>query len=79
MAPNLRQFHPHEHSGHEETQQHTDEANEQQEKSVELWNIRRVGSVQDDEAQPAHGEQETGGQAFHDVLSIHPETETRSQ
>lgn len=42
-----RQLHSHEHSGHEETQEDTDEANEQKKKPVEFRYVGCIGSVQD--------------------------------
>lgn len=57
----LRQLHPHEDSGHEETEQDADEADEQQQETVEFGDVWSIGAVQDYEAQSSHGEQETGG------------------
>lgn len=42
-----RQFHSHEYSSHEETQQDTDKANEEKKKSIEFGDIWCIGSVQD--------------------------------
>lgn len=66
----LRQLHAHEDSGHEEAEEDADAADEEQQEAIEFGNVGRVGAVQDDEAQASHGEQETGGQSFHDVLAI---------
>lgn len=72
----LRQLHPHEHSGHEEAQQHTDKANEEQQEAVEFRNIWGIGAVKNDEAETTHSEEETGRQTLHDVLPVHPDTWT---
>lgn len=69
----LREFHSHEDTGHEEAEEHTDEADEEQQEAIELRDVGRVRTVQDDEAQTAHGEKEARGQTLHDVLPIHPE------
>lgn len=68
----LRQLHAHEDSGHEEAEEDADASDEEQQEAVEFGNVGRVGAVQDDEAQASHGEQEAGGQAFHDVLAVDP-------
>lgn len=73
----LRQLHPHENSGHEEAQQHTHKSNEEQQEAVEFRNIWRIGTVQNDEAETAHSEEEAGRQTLHDVLPVDPETQTR--
>lgn len=66
-----RQLHAHEHPRHEEAEQNTDKANEQQQEAVEFGNVRSVGAVEDYEAQASHCKQEAGGQSFHDVLAIY--------
>lgn len=66
----LRQLHAHEDSGHEEAEEDADAADEEQQEAVEFGNVRSIGAVQDDEAQAPHGEEETGGQSFHNVLPI---------
>lgn len=75
---NLRQLHAHEDSGHEEAEEHADAANEEQQEAVEFGNVRSIGAVQDDEAQAPHGEEEAGGQPFHNVLPIDSGRELRS-
>lgn len=67
----LRQFHSHKHSGHEEAEQDTDKTDEQQKEAVEFRDVWGIWAIQDYEAQASHGEEETGGQPFHDVLAIH--------
>lgn len=67
----LRQLHAHEDSGHEEAEEHADAANEEQQEAVEFGNVWSIGAVQDDEAQAPHGEEEAGGQSFHNVLPIY--------
>lgn len=69
---NLRQFHSHEHSGHEKAQQHADKADEEQKEAVEFGNVWGIGAIQDYKAKATHSEQKAGGQTLHDVLSIHP-------
>lgn len=66
----LRQLHAHEDSGHEEAEEDADAADEEQQEAVEFGDVGRVGAVQDDEAQASHGEEEAGGQSFHDVLAV---------
>lgn len=73
QTENLRQLHAHEHPRHEEAEQNTDKANEQQQEAVEFGNVRSVGAVEDYEAQASHCKQEAGGQSFHDVLTIYSE------
>ena len=68
----LRQLHAHENSGHEEAEEDTDKANEEQQEAVEFGNVGRIGAVQDYEAQPSHREEEAGGQSLHDILAIYP-------
>lgn len=69
----LRQLHAHEDSGHEEAEEYTDKANEEQQEAVEFGNVWRIWAVQDYKAQTPHGEEETGGQSLHNVLAIYPE------
>lgn len=68
----LRQLHAHEHSGHKEAEEDADEPDEEQQEAVEFGNVWCIGAVQDDKAQTSHSEEETGGQTFHDVLTIYP-------
>lgn len=67
-----RQFHSHEHSGHEKAQQHADKADEKQKETVQFGNVRSIGTIQDYEAEASHSEKKAGGKSLHDVLSIHP-------
>lgn len=45
-----RQFHPHENSGHEEAQKHTDKSNKEQKKPIQLGDIWCIGSIQNYES-----------------------------
>lgn len=76
---NLRQLHAHEHSGHEEAEQDTDEPNEEQQEAVQFGNVGSVGAIQDYKSQTSHCEEETGGQSFHNILPIYSEKEKKKQ
>lgn len=67
----LRQLHAHEDSRHEEAEENADKSNEKQQEPVEFGNVWCIGAVQDYKAQASHCEEETGGQSFHNVLSIY--------
>lgn len=56
----LRQLHAHEHSGHEEAEEHADKSNEKQQEAVEFGNVGCIRAVQDYKAQASHCEQEAG-------------------
>lgn len=41
----LRQFHSHKHSGHEEAEQDTDKTDEQQKEAVEFRDVWGIGAI----------------------------------
>lgn len=68
----LRKLHTHEDPRHKEAEQNTHKPNEEQQEAVEFGNVWCIGAVQDYKAQTSHREEETGGQALHNVLAIYP-------
>lgn len=67
----LRKFHLHEYPACSKWNQYAEESHTYQKNSVKLWRRWTMRLIQYDEAQASHCKQETGGQTFHDILSVH--------
>lgn len=67
----LRKFHPHEYKACGKRDEYAEESHTYQENSVKLWCRWIVCLIQYDKAQASYRKQETGGQTFHNILSVH--------
>lgn len=67
-----RNFHSHENAAHEKRNQYGSKSKAELQDAIEPRHIGRVRPIEQDKSKSSKTEQETGGQAFHDVLAIDP-------